>query len=234
LNLFRFRLLAQNLPLVSAKETKRNVDMTPEPKGTAMTAPRHFKMATAFRTRTFGLLTAFALAAAASLTAPVPAAATLVTWTLSGSDRFFFPAFPFGGQTDTFSGSFVLDTSLLRLGENPYSAVNIAVSGPLGAGVYTNAIAGNASNIIITQGMSLVPRFSFGFGLSLDYDDIEATGLYGTSFVAGPGPGDVFTDDNAGFSTIVIRRVPEPASLAILGSALGLFLFARRLSRRRA
>ncbi|HJU15621.1 MAG TPA: hypothetical protein VJ770_04055 [Stellaceae bacterium] len=190
------------------------------------------KMGTAFRARTIGLLSALALAAAASLTAPAPAAATLVTWTLSGSDTFFRPnMFPLGGQTDMFSGSFVFDTSLPFPGETPYSAVNISVSGPLGAGVYTNALAGSASGIIITQGTSPIPRFNFGFGLSLDFDDIEATGLFGASFIAGSG--DVFTDENAGFSSIVIRRVPEPASLAILGSALGLFLFAHRLSRSR-
>jgi hypothetical protein len=77
-----------------------------------------------------------------------------------------------------------------------------------------------------------MPRFNFGFNLSLDFDDIQATRLFGSSFVSESGV--AFTDNNAGFSTIVIRRVPEPASLAILGSALGLFLFARRLRRRRA
>jgi hypothetical protein len=99
--------------------------MAPNPKGTAMTAPAILKLKTEFRTRIFGLPTALALAAAASLTAPAPAAAIPVTWTISGSDTFFQNFFPKNPQRDTFSGSFVFDTSTMA-----YSAVEIVVSGP--------------------------------------------------------------------------------------------------------
>lgn len=197
-----------------------------------MTTSRHFRIGTAFRTRALGLLSALALATAASLAAPAPAAATPVTWTFSGSDTFF-KTFPSGGQTDTFSGSFAFDPALLPLRKDPYSAVNITVSGPLGAGTYTQTTpdftVSNANSIRITQGAPSVPAFYFGFNLPLDIPNITSDTLFGGAFISASGVG--YTDENGG-SLIIIRRVPEPASLAMLGSALGLFLLVLRLNRR--
>lgn len=199
-----------------------------------MTASRHFRIGTAFCTRALGPLSALALATAAWLTAPTLAAATPVTWTFSGPDTFFLPSmFPSGGQTDTFSGSFAFDPALLPLRKDPYSAVNITVSGPLGAGTYTQTTpdftVSNANSIRITQGAPSVPAFYFGFNGALDELNITSTTLYGGAFISASGVG--YTDENGG-SLIIIRRVPEPASLVMLGSALGLLLFALRLNRR--
>lgn len=192
-----------------------------------MTAPRHFKIGTAFRTRALGLLSALAVAAAASLTAPTLAAATPVTWTVSGSDSFS-KTFGINPRTFTFSGSFAFDAAQDGFGQNPYSAVDIIVSGPIpGAGVYTSA-SGNALHIQFSGTLSS-PRFSFVFNLGLDNPDTTGTNLYGADFF--PAPGVDLSDFNSG--GVIVSRVPEPASLALLSGALALFFsVALRLNRR--
>jgi hypothetical protein len=131
----------------------------------------HSRIETAFRARVVRRLSALALAAAASLAAAPPAAATPSTWKISGSDTFYRGPIPLGpglGFTDTFSGSFVFDTSIVGPFEDPYSAVNITVSGPLGAGTYTSA-SGGALGMRFPP-LPAFPAFDFAFEIGLDND----------------------------------------------------------------
>ena len=194
-----------------------------------MTAPRHFRIGTAFRARLFGLLSALALASTAWLTAPTPAAATPLTYTLSDvAATFYTPNLVFVG-TDTFAGSFVFDPTAIP--PQPYTDVAITVSGPVEPGFYPNAsLSDFGQNIRITQGASPFPAFAIAFNNTLGFLP-DGLGLFGFQCLRCGLHGETF--NGLDITGVIIPSVSEPASLALLGGALGLLLFALGLKRRR-
>ena len=178
-----------------------------------------------FGARVSSLVSALALAAAASVAAPTPAFATLSTWVMAGSATFTNPNGT-NHQTDTFGGSFVFDDSLFGPGEDPYSAVDIAVAGPLAPGIYTSA-SGDALSIRFPAEPP-APAFLFSWDVGLDNPNVNFHRPSGGDFIAGPG--QIFPSED--LPPIVIQRIPEPASLTLLGGALALLPLTRRLSRR--
>lgn len=199
-----------------------------------MTIPRHFRIGTAFRTRTFGLLGALALASAASLTAPSPAAATPITYVLNASATWTdsnHPSIVYG--TDTFAGTFVWDPAAANISFTPYTDVHITVSGPFAPGVYTNAsLSSPGSNIVLTPEAGPPPVIDIPFDFVLGSTPGGGSGISLFGIGCGRcGLPSTATDENS--TSGFVRSIPEPASLALLGSALGLFLVALRLKRRR-
>ena len=163
------------------------------------------------------------------LAMPVPAQATLMNYTFSGASGTF--SFPYPVGTDTISGSFSFDPTAGGPPPGEESNVSITLTGPVFAGTYTQVAATSdtfldflsASNSPYSIGIT----FADFFGSSPDplvdisiYDSATSTEVAYTQASYGP---NYVTGD------AVPAAVPEPGTLALLGSALaGLGVIRRR------
>jgi hypothetical protein len=125
------------------------------------------------------------------------------------------------GDTEAITGFFTFDTTT-----DIQTAVSIVLSGPAPySGTYTSASASNSASDFVAAGTPTLPFFPVIF---VDFaDDLNVTFDPLTSVVWETAT--TFTDSTAVTGAAV---VPEPASLALLGVAVGLFLFIPRANRR--
>ena len=125
------------------------------------------------------------------------------------------------GDTEAISGSFTFDTTT-----DIQTAVSIVLSGPAPySGTYTSASASNNASDFVAAGTPTLPFFPVIF---VDFaDDLNVTFDPLTSVVWETAT--TFTDSTAVTGAAVVL---EPASLALLGVAVGLFLFISRANRR--
>jgi hypothetical protein len=192
-----------------------------------MATPRRYSqlvtIATRFHARTLGLLGAIVVAVSAYLAAPTTAAAMPTTYALSGVTASFGSS-----GTDTITGTFTFDPS------NPANdSVDFEVSGPILPGDYylqsfidsraINATTGVGCSVSGTDScMSIIFQLSFSPFLNLNSVMLPFTmSTVGAVNIASAVSG-------------AATPAPEPASLVLLGGAVGLFFLTRRANRRRS
>lgn len=152
------------------------------------------------------------------LTAPTPARAIPITYTLS-------PAVIAPNLGDTITGSFTFDAS-----GHVLDSVDLTVTGTTGPGVYTTPLSPSS------QSASGIAAFLSTCGSACNFLD-EIILLFGAPLSTGPATVTGGAVANVGplipsqgvavpISTV---PAPEPASLALLITSLGLFVFSRRI-----
>jgi hypothetical protein len=144
-----------------------------------------------------------------------PAFADAITYTLSPSAVVEFG----NGDTDSMSGTFTFDAPATL------ESADITLAGAIDPGTYTAVVSSSSTMIeAFDTADSTYLTLDFSSDLSLgQVDPISSLLVYN----AGSG-GDTSLHINAAADP---TEAPEPASLALLGGALGLFFFTCRLSR---
>jgi hypothetical protein len=174
------------------------------------------------RTRPCGLLGAIVVSAAAFFVAPPTVTATPITYTLSNATATFSAPDPVG--IITLTGTFTEDLSGPTL-----NSVNITTSGPPGFLLFEPltftipAQTNSLSQISATTGPG-------GFLIEIDFksplDPTASSDLGRVLIQTILHPFPISTSMTTG--SAVPTTTPEPASLTLLGGALGLFLLTRR------
>lgn len=171
------------------------------------------------------LLGVVAVAAPAILGTPAPAYATPITYTL----RSVSASFPEG--TVSLSGTFELDLPITMV-ETDFS-VSLTASGPSPPLIATTLLYdtpefATGATIFIRASIAITEFMFLNF--NNDFNTTIPSDLAGLRI--GHLENIETATDVTGFAVPSLTPTPEPASLALLGGALSLFLLTRRANRR--